>query len=243
MSLNGKTVLVTGASSGIGQAVAIECSKLGADVIITGRNEERLANTMDTMEAGNHRMLLADLTSETDIADLVSQLPKLDGVAHIAGMGCTKMAAYLKPKTIHQLLQCNLESPMLLQAELLKNKRINKQASIVFMASVAGIGGWPGTGLYSASKAGLMAYARCLTTELGAKGIRVNCILPGMVETPLIHGGAFDRETYEADKKDYPLGRYGKPDEVAHLTAFLLSDAAAWISGGNYVIDGGLSRH
>lgn len=242
MSLEGKTILVTGASSGIGRAIAIECSKLGASVIATGRSEERLSETLSQMEGTAHRSIAADLCDADSRASLLALLPALDGVAHVAGLGCTKMAAFLKGELVERIIGSNLQIPIIFQAELLKKKKINKNASLIFMASVAGIRGVPGNGLYAASKGGLIAYARSLTAELGSKGIRVNCVLPGMVETPMIHKGTFDEEQYEADKKNYPLGRYGQPEEVAHLTAFLLSDAAAWISGGNYVIDGGSTR-
>ena len=241
MSLEGKTILVTGASSGIGKAIAIECSKLGATLICTGRNEERLQETMAMLEGAGHTAVAAELTDADSRAALVASLPRLDGVAHVAGIGCTKMCAFLKPELVDAVLAANLQAPVLLQAELLRARKINKMASIVFMASVAGVRSTPGNALYAASKGGLMAYARGLTTELGPKGIRVNCILPGMVETPMIRH-AFDEETYAADMKNYPLGRYGKPEEVAHLAAFLLSDASAWITGGNYVIDGGSTR-
>lgn len=242
MSLEGKTILVTGASSGIGRAVAIECSKLGATVIATGRNEERLAETLAQMEGGPHTSIAADIATDEGISELVASLPKLNGVAHVAGIGKSAPAAFVKSVEVQRVLGTNLVSPMYLQALLLKKKKISDGASLVFMASVAGIAGQAAQSIYAASKGGLMAYMRVLALELGPRGIRANCILPGMVETPLIHRGIYDDEMMKADMAKYPLRRYGQPEEVAHLAAFLLSDAAAWISGSNYVIDGGFTR-
>lgn len=242
MSLEGKTILVTGASSGIGRAIAIECSKLGASVIATGRNEERLAETLAQMEGESHQAIAVDLATDDGIAALVSQLPKLDGVAHVAGIGKSVPAAFVKGVDLQRVMGTNLFAVMQLQAQLLKKKRINDKAGLVFMASVAAVAGQAGQSIYAATKGGLVAYMKVLALELGARGIRANCILPGMVETPLIHRGTYDDEMLQADMAKYPISRYGQPEEVAHLAAFLLSDAAAWISGSNYVIDGGLTR-
>lgn len=241
MSLEGKTILVTGASSGIGRAIAIECSKLGATVIATGRNEERLAETMSQMASSAHTVVPADITMEDGIAALVAQLPSLDGVVHAAGTDKLTPTPFVKRSNIEPILGINLLAPMSLQAALLKKKRINNNASILFISSVAGVAGQAGQASYAASKAGLIGYMKVLALELGARGIRANCILPGMVETPLIHR-MHDEEIMRADMQKYPLRRYGKPEEVAHLAAFLLSDAAAWITGGNYAIDGGFTR-
>lgn len=241
MSLAGKTILVTGASSGIGRAIAIECSRLGGRVIGTARNEARLAETMEQMEGNNHIMISADITTDKGIAELVSQLSHLDGVAHVAGMDKLTPSAFLKRSNIEPIMELNLYAPMMLQALLLKKKFIKNGASLLFISSISGIAGQTGQSAYAASKAGLIAYMKVLTQELSSRNIRANCILPGMVETPLIYQ-VHDEANMDADMAKYPLHRYGKPEEIAHLAAFLLSDAAAWITGSNYVIDGGLTR-
>ncbi len=241
MTLKGKTILVTGASSGIGQAIAIECSQLGANIILTARNEARLKETLTRMLGKGHTYHIADLSKEEEIKTLASQLPKLDGVSHNAGMALTMLSSFIKVTSVKELFQLNLLSPIILQGELLKQHKINKNASIVFMASVASVSSTLGNSFYSASKAALVRYAKGLAVELGKRSVRSNCISPGMVDTPLIHRQIYSKEIFDKDVKQYALQRYGKPEEIAHLTAFLLSDAASWISGANYIIDGGLS--
>lgn len=243
MSLVGKTILVTGASSGIGQAIAIECSRLGATVICTARNEERLQATLKQLEGEGHSYIVADLTNSAAIDNLVSQLPKLDGVSHNAGMGQTMLTSFAKEDEIEKITRVNLLCVVVLQTRLLKSRKINKKASLVFLASISShISGY-GNAFYAMGKAGITAYVRTLAFELASKGIRANTVHPGMVETPLIHRSQLGEEQREDDEKKYPLGRYGHPEEVAHVVAFLLSDATAWVTGSKYFIDGGRMTH
>lgn len=240
MSLVGKTILVTGASSGIGQAIAIECSKLGAAVICTARNEERLKQTISMMDGERHSYVVADMNDTADIEDLIFQLPKLDGVSHNAGIAISMLTSYTKDEMVAKIANTNLLSVIGLQSHLLKKKKIKKGASLVFMASIASDFAAYGNAYYAMSKAGLTAYVRTLALELGPRNIRANSVHPGMVETPLIRSGRLlTQEEYNLDMKNYPLGRYGTPEEVATLVAFLLSDASKWITGAKYFIDGG----
>ena len=240
MSLVGKTILVTGASSGIGQAIAIECSKLGATVICTARNESRLQETLSLMEGEGHSYVAANLTDTSSLDNLVDQLPKLDGVSHNAGIGISMLTSFAKDEEVFRIINANTLSMVQLQTRLLKKRKINKKASLVFMSSIGGTIVSPGNTFYGMSKAALVPYVKGLAHELGKKGIRANSIHPGMVETPLIHRKDIDdKEAYEIDKARYPLGRYGEPQDVAHLAAFLLSDASSWITGSQYIIDGG----
>ena len=238
-SLQNKTVLVTGASSGIGQSVAILCSQMGATLILTGRNEERLAETLKKLSPGNHRMIPADLQREEDILTLVQNLPKLDGVVHSAGIGCISLCRDVTRKEYEDVFSVNFMAPVLLQAELLRQKRINPSASLVFVASKAADIPSKGNSLYSASKAALISYAKCLALELSGRKIRVNCVLPTMVWTNFIYQAGMTASYHQEREAAYPLGRYGTPEDVADLVLFLLSDNSSWMTGSALDITGG----
>ena len=238
-SLDGKTVLVTGASSGIGQATAIECAKMGAKVVITGRNVERLQETFDQLEGEGHLQIAADISQEEDIERLVAECPALDGLVNNAGRGLSKPVNFIKLEDLQGVFQTNLFGVALLTKMLLKKKKIGKDASIVFTSSISSYMTALGLSVYASSKAAISAYMRTCAIELGAKGIRCNAILPGMVETKLINSGTYTEEDKNADLSLYPLGRYGRPEDVARAMVFLLSDASAWMTGVELIIDGG----
>jgi len=240
-SLEGKTVLVTGASSGIGKATAIECSKLGATVIISARNEERLKETLSQMEGEGHMIITADLNNEDDIKKIADNCPNLDGVVNNAGIGSTKPVAFFNIKDITSVYQSNTFAPMLLIRWLIKKKRLQTGCSLIFTSSISSKLPFPGNGIYGSSKSALEIYTKYCALELANKGIRANSIHPGMIETKLIHGGALAEEDLKRDLDHYPLGRYGKPEEVAWQIIFLLSDASQWVTGTSVIIDGGLS--
>lgn len=241
-SLEGKTILVTGASSGIGQATAIECSKMGACVIATARNQKRLEQTMSQLEGQGHQMLLADLSVEDDIFKLLEQIPIVNGMSFNTGMSCIKPVLFYKESDILAVLQTNTISAVLLTKLLNKKKKLANNASLVFTSSIEGpFGTGKGNGIYGMSKSALSAFVKTAALELGAKGIRCNTINPGMVNTPLIWSGEISEEQLKLDAQNYPLGRYGEPKEVALATIYLLSDAAAWITGTELKIDGGIT--
>lgn len=237
-TLEGKNILVTGASSGIGRGIAIACAGMGAKVIITGRNQVRLQETLSQMEGDGHSIIAADLVRPYEREMLVQQLPALDGLVQCAGVGDRVPCKAIAQDDIDRVLRPNLEAPMLLQSELLQAKKINKAASIVYIASAAASMPAMGNAVYSASKGAIICYAKCLAAELAPRGIRVNCISPTMVMTDLALVGATQEQLDEA-QKSYPLGRYGKPEDVANLAVYLLSDAAAWMTGSNVEITGG----
>lgn len=238
-TLAGKTILVTGASSGIGQSTAIECSKMGAKVVITGRNAERLNETFLQLEGEGHTQILADLNVESDIENLVSECPILDGLVNNAGRGKSKPVNFIKSQDLLDVYQTNLFGVALLTKSLLKKKKINKGASIVFTSSISSRMTAAGLAIYASSKAAVSAYMRTCAIELGVKGIRSNAVLPGMVETKLINRGTYTDEDKKNDLNLYLLGRYGEPTDIAYGIIYLLSDASRWVTGAELVIDGG----
>ena len=240
-SLEGKTILITGASSGIGQATAIECSKMGAKVVITGRNEQRLEETFNMLSGEGHIKVLADINSEEDIKKLVDECPILDGLVNNAGRGKSKPVNFIKLEDLQDVYQTNLFGVALLTKTLLKKKKIAKQGSIVFTSSISSYMTAPGLAIYASSKAAVSAYMRTCAMELGTKGIRANAVLPGMVETKLINSGTYTDEDKKNDLNLYPLGRYGNPNDIAYAIIYLLSDASAWVTGMELIIDGGRS--
>ena len=239
-TLEGKTILVTGASSGIGRGIAITCSKMGASVIINGRNEQSLAETLQEMKGEGHLSLAADLSRTEAVTSMVNQLPKLDGIVHCAGIGQMILCRQLQESDLDDMMDVNFKSPVMLQTKLLKQKKINKGASIVFIASIANDSPRIGNAMYSASKGAIISYANCLALELAPRLIRVNCILPAMIWTDLIYKGGITEEDLKEDEKKYPLKRYGKPEDVANLSVYLLSDASAWMTGSSIKLTGGI---
>lgn len=240
-SLEGKTILITGASSGIGRATAIECSKMGATVILTARNEERLQQTLDEMEGEGHKIIVADLTNEEEIKMLATECPTLDGLVNNAGITCIKPVSFYSIKDLETVFGTNTYVPMILNRWLLKKKKIKNNASLVFTSSVASICSGFGNGIYGSSKAALTAYMKYCAKELATKRIRANAVHPGMIETKLIHGGAISEDDLLKDMLNYPLGRYGKPEEIAYAIIYLLSDASSWTTGTSVFVDGGIT--
>ncbi len=239
-SLEGKTIFVTGASSGIGKATAIECARLGAKLVITARNSERLNDTLGALEGDGHRMVIADLTKESEIAALADTLPMLDGFVCNAGITKRKPINFIKEEELCEIFNINTFSCIMLTKAIMKARKMNKSGSMVFISSKAAIQNTVGNSMYAASKAAIASFSRSCALEYAAQGIRANAVLPGMVETPLIlTNGMLSAEDMEKDKASYMLRRYGRPEEIAWSIIFLLSDASGWITGSSLVIDGG----
>ncbi len=238
-SLEGKTILVTGASSGIGRGVAIACSKMGATVMLNGRNQTKLSATLAQLEDGDHEMIAADLTNSDSVSRMMELLPSLDGVVHCAGIGQRVLCKVATEQDVDSVMDTNFKGPVLLQTELLKHKKVNKGASIVFIASISTWSPSIGNAFYSASKAALVSYSNCLALELAPRKVRVNCISPAMVWTDLILQEGVDEEQLKADEQKYPLKRYGTPEDIANLAVYMLSDASTWMTGSNVKISGG----
>jgi len=240
-SLQGKTILVTGASSGIGQATAVACTRMGADVIITGRDAERLQATNEMM-GGGKELLIADLTVRDDVERVVASLPHLDGAVLCAGNSTTLPLQFGTREKFDEMFDVNFFAPVELLRMMYKKKVLQKGASVVLIASIGGTHSFmPGNGVYGASKAALNSVMKYAAREYASRKVRVNSICPGMVDTPLIHRGTITEEQLAEDAKRYPLGRYGHPDDIANGAIYLLSDASAWLTGHDLVIDGGFS--
>lgn len=241
-SLEGKTILVTGASSGIGQETAIQCSKMGAKLILNGRNEKRLNETLKNCEGEGHATILGDLTIQEDIERLVSAVPSLDGVVLCAGKGLSLPVLFSTKERFDDIFNINFFSPVEVLRLLAKKKKMAQNSSVVFIVSIGGTGRWtPGNAIYGSSKAALKTMVQYFAIELAPKKIRVNGICPGMVETPLIHHGTLTQEQLDEDREKYPLKRYGHPIDIANGAIYLISDASSWLTGQSIVIDGGLT--
>lgn len=243
-SLEGKTILVTGASSGIGRATSILSAKMGAKIILLARDEKRLTEIKSeiTEHGGSCDITIADLTEEGTIEKVVADIKSLDGVVLCAGKGLTLPVQFCDRKNFDDVFNLNFFSTVELLRLLYKKKKINKRGSVVAISSMGGTYVFSGgNGIYGASKAALDSFLKFAAKEFAARMIRVNTILPAMVDTPLIHRGTVTEEQLQENAKIYPLKRYGKPEDIANAVVFLLSEASEWITGTSMVVDGGLS--
>lgn len=242
-SLEGKTVLVTGASSGIGRGIAVECSKMGAKVVINGRNQERLQKTFDQLEGEGHSQIVADLSRQEDIERLADKVPVLNGFVNSAGIPKICPVKRIDRQTLEEIMNVNAFGPILLTSQLLRKKKLQKKSSIVLIASISGVCmANTGEGPYAATKAALAGYTKTAAFELAAQGTRVNTICPGLVPTEIL---TLSNEMFSEDQLKetmygrYPLKRVGTPEDIANGAIYLLSDASSWVTGINLVIDGG----
>ena len=235
-SVAGKSILVTGASSGIGRATAQHLAARGANLVLSGRDEKRLHDCKASLGAGTHVTHAGDLTDIATIAALVDYCPSLDGVVHSAGIAQPTPAKLIGEAHFDRLMSINVRTPILLTQRILFKGRLRPGGSLVFMSSIAAHTGTRGTSVYSASKAALEGFIRPLALELLPRRARVNCIAPAVVRTEI-----FTREQAtwldEQDKR-YPLG-IGTPEDVANAIIFLMSDLAQSITGTTLVMDGG----
>ena len=242
--LNDRRILVTGATSGLGKAIALCCANMGAEVVGVGRDEERLLSTLAEVNAISkkpHRTIRADLTQAVDRESLVAALGgPIDGLVHSAGISRLSPVRMMTEQHLREVQAINVDAPMLLTQALLKRNLVAADGSIVFIASIAAHIGVPGVAAYSGTKAALIAMMRCLAMEVVKRRIRANCLSPALVETPLLDATAALLGSLDEERKNYPLG-FGKPDDVANAAVFLLSAASRWITGTTVVMDGGLT--
>lgn len=246
-SLKNKTILITGASSGIGRSCSVECSKSGANLILVGRNKDELLKTVSLLDPEAKAEIIAeDITHsenlEEKIAEKVAVLGKISGFIHCAGIEKTLPLKKHSPQLYHDIFEINIIAGFEMAKILSLKKYKDETSSFVFISSVAGVVGEPGKAAYSASKGAVIAGARSLAMELSRGNIRVNSISPAMVNTPILER-MFEDIGEEASSeiiKKHPLG-IGEPKDVANACIFLLSDASKWVTGTNLVIDGGYS--
>lgn len=233
-SLKGKTILITGASSGIGKQTAITLSEAGAILFITGRNKERLEDTYSKLHGNGHSYYTADLTVQSDIDFLVDKLPSLNGVVHSAGITKLWPTNFIRKEDIDTVFGLNFSSIVLLNSKLFNKKKLLNNASLVFISSIATKYMYYGGALYSGSKAALETYAHTLALELGPKGIRSNCISPSFVKTEMVENveKTISKDTLDKFDKMLPFG-FGDPIDIAYTILFLQSDASRWITGAN----------
>ena len=244
--LSGKSALVTGASRGIGRAIAVDLARNGADVALVGRDraalDETAAAVLAARDGAKAHVILADVADEAAVqaavAETIAQFGKLDIAVANAGQSTDGLMLRFKSADLDRLLDVNLKSAFYLSAAVTKPMVKARAGTIVFISSIVGVTGNAGQSAYAATKAGLLGLTRSLAKELGSRNVRVNAIAPGLIET------AMTAQMPEAARAHYletiPLGRPGTPDDVSGVVTFLCSDASRYVTGQTIVVDGGL---
>lgn len=242
-SLEGKTILITGAGGGIGRATATACARMGATLVITDVNSDTLKETFSLLkeiEDRKHLMIIADLTDSSVLDNLVASVPQLDGVVSNAGISKVLPIQFLNEDDFNRIMEINAFAPMYLTQKLYKKKKINKGGSVVYTVSISGVNMVSiGGVMYAVSKNALDAFMRNAALEFAGRNIRVNSVNPSRVKTSLIKNAIYSEEEVAKDLQTYPLKRYAEPEEIANPIVFLLSDAASYITGHALIADGG----
>lgn len=239
-SLAGKRILITGASSGIGRQIAITCAQMGAHLVISGRNAERLNATLTQLDGEGHAQIVADLSMQEDIDLLTSEAGVIDGVVHAAGISKLAPFRLISRTQMDEIFSSNVYAPMLLTKGLLAKKHIATNGSVLFISALASHVGPLASGVYSASKAALLGAMRTLALEVAKQGIRANCIVPGYVRTPMLDNLNQSGGSIDTHAELTPLG-IGEPEDIAYAAVFYLSDASRWVTRNYFVVDGGLT--
>lgn len=236
--ISNKTILVTGASSGIGREIVYYLNSQNANIIVTGRDQEKLNNTLSNVDEHNIIYSKAfDLNNDEELDQFISEIPKVDGVVFCAGIAEYVPIKLLNKNKLQKTLDINFISQTQLTRLLIKAKKINSNGSLVYISSLSSQQGVSATASYAASKAALNAFMRVTASELAPQGIRANSLCPGIIKTPM---GEMVTELNPEIEKEYPLG-LGNPSDIANTCIFFLSDGSKWITGSELVIDGGLT--
>lgn len=234
--LSGKTILVTGASKGLGQIASRFFAASGAKLIITGRDEQRLNETFKSLAGEGHRAIIADLSDMRALESFATECGAVDGVVHCAGIRGLSPMKMVSDSFLTEVMTTNYLSPIMLTRHLLAKQLIRSGGSIVLLSSLAALSGTVGVGPYAGSKAALIGVMRPLALELARRKIRINALCPALVETPLT---TLDRPWFDEISKRYPLG-VGQPEDVAQACLYFLSDASRVVTGTVFAMDGGL---
>ena len=235
-----KTILVTGASSGIGESIVKLLASSGANIILTARDEKKLKKVKSNLTGNTHTYFLLDLEKFDSIGELIENLPKIDGIVFCAGYNEFIPIKFIKKEKIDKIFNVNYFSSIFLLQKILKKKLLNKESSIVFISSISSVMGVPATTVYAASKASINSTVKVLASELAGQKIRVNAINPGMVVTPMLNQENIDMNKLMEQEKLYPLG-FGKPEDIAYAVEFHLSSRSRWLTGAVMNLDGGLT--
>ncbi len=238
-TLEGKNILVTGASSGIGRGICIDTSKMGATVHLLARNEQRLNETLSQMKGDGHQIHTVDLCDKDALIGTVDSLPVLDGVVLCAGIIKTTPVKNITEEALEEIFNTNIMADIRMVSRMLKKKKLNKGASIVFISSVSTFNVKVGNSLYSATKGAVNSFAKAMALEVAKQNMRVNCIQPGFVPSSILSSGAIEEDAFlKFYAERHPLG-FGTPSDIANGCIYLLSDASRWVTGSIFTLDGG----
>ena len=236
--LNDKTALVTGASGGIGGAIAGALAEQGAQLVLTGRRREALDSLAGQLP-GSARVLVADLSSSEGIAALVSEVGPLDILVNNAGLTRDNLALRMKAEEWQSVLDVNLTATFRLIQAVLKGMMKQRYGRIINITSIVGVTGNPGQANYAASKAGMIGMTKSLAAEVASRGITLNCVAPGFIKTAMTD--ALSDSQQEALRNAIPMQRMGSVEEIAAAVAFLASEEAAYVSGQTLHVNGGMA--